>query len=196
MEHGTVTSAWYENGVVLCNVQPVRISNEYEKVPVVTTHAGLTTVPRQGQKVAMDTLEDGTRIIVGVIAKQGENSRPSDLSEDDFTIQVDPDTEISLVENANGDYDLTLSASGSLTINATGDVTVNSNGAVDVTGGGDVTVDAGGKALISSANGVEIDGIPFTDHTHTFEDSTINDTGDGSGSESTTTKETQPPSSP
>lgn len=49
----------------------------------------------------------------------------------------------------------------------------------------DVHVEASGK--------VYIQGIPFEDHVHDYGDSTIADTGDGSGTESTETKQTAPP---
>lgn len=49
----------------------------------------------------------------------------------------------------------------------------------------DVNVKASGK--------VYIEGIPFEDHVHELEDATIEDTGDGSGTKSTTTKQTTTP---
>lgn len=46
---------------------------------------------------------------------------------------------------------------------------------------------------ISAGGSVTINGIPFSDHTHAFEDSTIEDTDTGGSSESTTTKQTEKP---
>lgn len=46
---------------------------------------------------------------------------------------------------------------------------------------------------LSADGNILIDGIDFDQHVHEFEDSTINDTGDGSGSESTETKDTDVP---
>lgn len=47
---------------------------------------------------------------------------------------------------------------------------------------------------IEASGDVIIDGIDFDTHTHNFEDSTINDTSDGTGTESTETKTTTGPS--
>lgn len=46
---------------------------------------------------------------------------------------------------------------------------------------------------IGSSGDVTINGVSFADHTHDYDDSTISDTGDGSGTESTATKETTTP---
>lgn len=57
----------------------------------------------------------------------------------------------------------------------------------------DVDIDASGEVRINATGDVKIDGIDFDQHTHDYGDSTITDTGDGTGSESTTTKTTNPP---
>lgn len=113
MEQGHITSVTYTDGVVKCNVNPVRVSNEYRNVPVMKSYAGLTRMPRPGQKVAMDELDDGTRVIIGYIAR--EESYPNELASGELTIQVDDDTKVELVKNGDN-WDLNLSASGNITI--------------------------------------------------------------------------------
>lgn len=66
----------------------------------------------------------------------------------------------------------------------------------DGSGNYDVTIEASGDVNIDASGNVYIDGIDFDQHTHDFEDSTINDTSDGSGTESTETKTTNVPNGP
>jgi hypothetical protein len=49
---------------------------------------------------------------------------------------------------------------------------------------------------LNASGEVFIDGLNFDEHVHDFEDTTIQDTGDGSGGESTTTKKTMKPKNP
>jgi phage baseplate assembly protein gpV len=174
MEHGTVTTVNYEDGAVYCDVRAIRLNNEYQNVPVLKTHSGFVQVPEQGMTVAMDKLRDGTRFITHVISK--ENDTPSNVQEGDIILQLDSDTVIE-VSKAGGNYDVTIGASGKLDLTATGTLSLK----------------AGKKLTIDSDTAVEIQGIPFADHTHPHDDSTINDTSDGSGSKSTTSKDTGKP---
>lgn len=63
----------------------------------------------------------------------------------------------------------------------------------DGSGGFNVSIEASGDVNITANGDVLIEGIAFSNHTHDYSDSTINDTGDGSGSESSETKTTDPP---
>lgn len=169
LEQGIVTSVDYNEGVVTCSVKPLRGSNAYPSVPVLKPIAGAVRMPKQGQKVAMASLDDDTRFILGVIARNADGERPDDAAPGDMTFQLDGDTKLEIADDGNGNYNVTLSGSGNLTVSAPN---------------GTVTIDA---------SEVTIDGIDFDQHTHDFEDETIEDTGDGSGSSSTTTKQTGPP---
>jgi hypothetical protein len=184
MEHGKITAVNYDKGVVKCNVKGVRVSNEYRDVPVMKPYSGTIRMPKPGQKAVMDVLNDGTRFIVGYIAREDE--RPSSLGNGEMTIQVDADTTIALTQNADGNWDLDLTASGNLNVNAAnGDVAVQApSGAVDVDGD-TVTIDG--------TTNVKIDGIDFDQHTHPYTDEDTGDTGDGSASTTTANKTTDPP---
>jgi len=158
MEHGLITSVNYKQGAVLCNVQAIRVSTEYRDVPVMKPFSGTIQMPKLGQKVLMETLDDGTRFIIGYLAR--EEDRPSEMDQGEMTIQVGPSTKISLTKD-DDTWDVDLSASGTISVDADGDV--------------------------------KIDGIDFDQHVHDHEESVINDTDDGSGTKSTTTKQTSPP---
>lgn len=169
MEHGIITSTKYEQGVVLCNVQAVRIDTEYRNVPMLKPFAAFNVVPAIGQRVAMASLSDGTRLITDVIASNPDGSQPDDLAEGELSIQLDANTKLTFTKNANGDYDVDLTASGAVTVTATSDVDLTASGSVF------------------------INGINFENHIHPYADDTINDTGDGSGSLSSEAKQTDPP---
>jgi hypothetical protein len=117
MEHGTVTTSHYEDGVVYCNVRAIRMDTEYRDVPLLKPHSGFIQVPKQGETVAMDTLADGTRFISDVISRESET--PDDMKEGELAIQLDGGTRVYFEEKQNGDYDLHLDASGDVFINGT-----------------------------------------------------------------------------
>jgi hypothetical protein len=117
MEHGKVTSTNYKDGVVYCDVRPMRLASGYQDVPLLKPHSGFIQVPQQGETVTMETLADGTRFISNVISR--ENDTPEDMAEGELTIQLDEGTRIYFEEKQNGDYNLHLDASGDVFINGT-----------------------------------------------------------------------------
>lgn len=153
LEHGRITSVNYADGVVTCDVQPIRASNSYQSVPVLKQFGGLTVTPKPRMKVLMGKMSDDTRVILGFMTKDSDDEYLAEMDPEELSIRVDSGTRIDLTKNQQGDYDLDIAASGN----------------------------------------VFIDGIDFDEHTHSYGDSTISDTSDGSGSESTTTKTTDPP---
>lgn len=151
MEHGTVTTVTYQDGVVYCSVSPTRTASEYKDVPVLKSHSGFVEVPSEKDTVLIEKLADGTRFIAGIIKRETEN--PDEMKEGEMAFQLDADTILSFKKRKNGDHDVHIGSSGDVIIN----------------------------------------GVPFKNHTHKHDDSTISDTGDGSGTESTATKETGKP---
>lgn len=143
MEHGRVTSVKYEDGVVYCDIQAFRKRANYEERPVLTPHSGFIQVPKEGQIVGIEKLKDGTRFVSEVIAK--ETASPDSMKEGELAIQLDNDTRLYFEEQANGDYNLYLEASGDLSIAAPGDV----------------EIDAGGDVLIQ--------GTKWSDHGHAYD---------------------------
>jgi len=117
MEHGTVTTVNYESGVVYCNVRAIRNKTEYEAVPVLKPHSGFIQVPKQGETVTIETLDDGTRFITNVISRERE--QPDVLDEGELILQLDAGTRIYFEKKKNGDHDLHLDASGDVYINGT-----------------------------------------------------------------------------
>jgi len=117
MEHGKVTTTNYEDGVVYCNVRAIRMDTEYRAVPLLKPHSGFIQVPKQGETVTMEKLDDGTRFISNVISR--EDGTPNDLQEGELVIQLDDDTRVYFEEKQNGDYNLHLDASGDVFINGT-----------------------------------------------------------------------------
>ena len=127
MEHGIITTTSYEQGVVLCDVQAVRIDTEYRNVPMLKPFAALSAVPAIGQRVSMVSLSDGKRFITDVIARTPEGSQPDDLAEGDVAIQLDEETKLTFTKTDEGTYDVELSASGDVTINAANHLQLSGN---------------------------------------------------------------------
>ncbi|WP_372611603.1 hypothetical protein [Halomonas sp.] len=144
MEHGIITSTRYENGVILCDVQAIRVNTEYPDVPMLKPFSAFTVVPSIGQKVGMVKLSDGKRFITGVMAAEGEGVQPASMEQGEVALQLDEATRLTFSKNSSGGYDIELSASGQITLNADGDV--------DLTAGGQVS----------------LDGVPFDTHTHDY----------------------------
>lgn len=114
MEHGNVTTTNYEDGVVYCSVRAIRAGIEYEDVPVMKPHSGFIQVPKQGETVTMEKLNDDTRFISNVISR--EDGYPDSMKEGELAIQLDQGSRIRFEETKNG-YDLHLDASGDVYIN-------------------------------------------------------------------------------
>jgi hypothetical protein len=114
MEHGKVTSITFKNGGVFCDVRAIRVQTNYEDVPVLRPHSGFIQVPEQGEMVAMQELEDGSKFITNVVSKDGDFT--SELKEGELLIQLDEGTKISFKETPDGNYNLNLSASGDVNI--------------------------------------------------------------------------------
>lgn len=124
MEHGTVTSVYYEEGVPVCSVQlQGRVDNQDDAVPVMRQHHGMFLVPEQGQRVQMLNIED-QRFIVGILNK-GKDFDPPELSEGDYAFKLDEKTILSFTENDDGLYDLDIEASGDISVSAPKDGTEN-----------------------------------------------------------------------
>lgn len=102
MEQGKITSAFYKEGVALCHVQPVRNREEYKNVPVVKRGAEDYALPQVGQRVVMEKLDDGTRFILGVLAKNDDGEMPASLEEGEMVFQFDAGTKISVSKTAAG----------------------------------------------------------------------------------------------
>lgn len=132
MEHGQVTSILYDDGVVYCNIKPVREDVHYEAVPVMKPHSGFIQVPSQGDVVTMEKLKDGTRFISNIIARRDEN--PDQLNEGELIIQLDNNTKIYFKEQSDGSFDVNLTASNNLTLESNGRIDLNAPNGVYVNG--------------------------------------------------------------
>ncbi len=183
MKHGIVTSKEINSdGNVILTVQSSRAGVTWKPVPVAQDHPGAIQNIEEGWHVALAQCDDGLWICMGVI-NTDPDQLPDSLEKKEQSMKFDDGTEISTRLNDAGDYDMTVSASGKTTIKATGDVEITSEGNALLNATGDVTIG-------DAANAVK---LAVQNHTHDYDDSTINDTEDGSGSSSTSTKTTSPP---
>lgn len=139
MEHGKVTSVNYENGVVSCSVEPMRVNTTYKNIPVIRPFSGFIQMPEIDEEVVMDTLDDGTRFIRDVIAKK--DAYPEKMEEGEMAIQVDEDTIIQLDKREDGLFDLNLSASGDINVTAPKDEKIEDSKISITTEGKNSTVD-------------------------------------------------------
>ncbi|AGC34296.1 baseplate assembly protein V [Haloarcula virus HCTV-15] len=135
MEHGIITATRYEKGVVLCNVQAIRVDTEYRDVPMLKPFDGFAVVPSIGQKVTMTKLGDGTRFITQVLARRPEEERPASLESGEVSIQLDADTKLTFTKNGADGYNVELSASGDVTVSSAGHLQFNAQ-TVDFSTGG------------------------------------------------------------
>jgi len=181
MEHGTVTTVVMDQGIVYCNVEPLRYNTEYEGLPVLKSHSGFVKMPRQGDIVLIDKLQDGSRFIQNVLSNEEVHNKPepvpSELKEGELTLRLDRKTELTFSITPDQKYNIEIRASKD----------------IDIEADRDLTIEAGRDIELDAANDVIIQGIPFMDHVHGYEDDTEEDTSDGSGSTTTTQKTSDTP---
>jgi hypothetical protein len=175
MEFGNVTTVNYEDGVVYCSVSPIRFEAEYTNVAVLKSHSGFIQVPSQGDRVAMKKLKDGSRFISHVLSR--ERFTPDSMNEGELAIKLDEKTVLSFDKQADGTHDVTIGSSGDMALKS----------------GGKLTMKSAGNLEMTSEKSVLINGINFEEHTHDYDDTTISDTGNGSGTASDTTETTTSP---
>jgi len=174
MEHGKVTSVTYEDGVVYCDINPNRVSNQYTDIPVLNTHSGFVEVPEQSETVAIQELEDGTRFVTNVISK--EKSTPDSMKEGEIAFQLDDDTLVRFEKMGNGTHNLTISASNDLTvegknISISAEETLAMSAETEVTVQTDnASIDANQKIDLTAPSGVFLNGQRFDKHTHDYDD--------------------------
>jgi len=127
--------------------------------------AGVWVVPSEGDVVEVTELADGSKVAHAPRNIPGFGA-PNGLSEGDIAIRLNEDTLLYFNGQSDGTYDVTMKCDGDLTLE-----------------GAEVFVTEGGTT----------EKIATESHVHEHDDSTINDTGDGSGSKSTSTKQTTAP---
>lgn len=152
MELGLITAVKYRDGAVVCNVQAIRVAVEYKNVPLLKPMSGFIRKPSEGQRVVMGKIQSDQRVIVGLMAANEENEYPSEMAQEDFTIQLDEDTTLSISEEG-GSYSISISCSSGLTVEADGNI--------DITGS-KVTIHGRDDGVV--AQGVDVSG-----HTHYYE---------------------------
>jgi hypothetical protein len=179
MEHGTIETVKMKDGIVYCNVDPLRYSALYEGVPVLKSHSGFIKMPKQGDMAMIDTLSDGSRYIQNVFSREPvhEIPVPTNMKEGEMTFRLDEETQLTFSKTPDGKHNIDIQASKDVNIEA----------------GRDINIEAGRDININADQDVVIQDIPFMDHVHSYDDETINDTGDGTGSSSTSTKTSDTP---
>lgn len=94
----------------------------------------------------------------------------------------DPTTEVA-IDDSGDSTAVRVQTDGDVDVGADGDITIQVNG--------DAQIDADGQLMLGTEGGATP--VARADHTHEYDDSTIQDTDDGSGTESTSTKSTTKP---
>lgn len=161
-----VTATRISNGRVVVDVSFDRPGATKSNVPFFQPFAGGFITPREQDQVQVYQLNDDS--YVAMFPLSGTETVPADMGEGELAFLFDSSTKIRVKRAGDGTFDVSVSASG--------DTNIHAEGNVNVTGGN-----------------VFIDGIDFDQHTHTYSDDTISDTGDGSGSLSSSSKTTDPP---
>jgi hypothetical protein len=142
----------------------------YEEIQFTTNQTGLWMMPAEGDIV--EVYEVG---MDSYVARTPHNPLPytmPQMEEGDFALKLNEDTELFFSRQADDTFNLSVKADGNISVSTTS---------------GNVSVDAPSGTI--TANGVDVE-----NHTHSYTDSTISDTSDGTGSTSTSTKNTDPPS--
>lgn len=208
MEHGRITTVRWDQGIVYCDVQPVRYNATYQGVPVLKSHSGFIEVPKEGDVVMIEQLADGTRYIENVLTSKSVHQNPNpipnnnELREGDITIRLDPTTQLTFSKTNSNKYDITIEASEDVTIKSGRDIDIESGRDINISAENEINVSAeqdvnveskNNNIDLSASNDVVIQGIPFMEHVHSHTEETITDTSDGSGSTNTSTERTDTP---
>lgn len=208
MEHGKITTVDIVEGVVFCNVRPLRFDTVYEGLAMLKSHPGFIKIPRQGDMVLIDELDDGTKFIQNVFGRQPVHEQPNPLpdpekmKEGELTLRLDKNTELTFSISSSGKYtvdltsskDLNIEAEKDINIKAENDITVEAGNNINVSAENDVNIESKNNNIdLSASNDVVIQGIPFMEHVHSHDEKTITDTSDGSGGTNTTTQRTETP---
>lgn len=199
MEHGKITTVEFQDGIVYCNVRPVRYNVLYEGLPVLKSHSGFVELPKQGDTAIIDELDDGSKFITNFLSNEEVHSEPNalpaedEIREGDLTLRLDKQTQLTFSKANSGGYNIDISSSKNVNIESDGDVSIKSDGNINIQADENINLEAKQNINIDSDSSVKIQGVPFLDHKHSYSDSTISDTDDGSGTESTESKDTGTP---
>jgi hypothetical protein len=166
--HGTVTTTKVKDGTLYASVRVPRKGVTYHYKPVLHSGTGDLHGIKEGSRVILSRTTDAEWIILGTVDSEPGSDIGDKIEENERVIYSDDKSEIRL-SKTNGTYQLDISAGADINLSAEGDVNISATG------------------------NVFIDGIDFDQHTHDYEDSTIEDTSDGSGSETTSTKTSDVP---
>lgn len=142
---------------------------EEREIPFQTPVKGMWTVPEEGDIVEVYRVE--REPYARYPHTSPEFTIPADLGEGDFCFKLNEATELRFSHQDDGTVNVDVTVDGDLTVST-----------VD----GDVNVD-------SVKGNVFINGIDFDEHVHDYDDKTISDTEDGSGTSSDTTRTTTGP---
>jgi hypothetical protein len=177
---GEITTITYEGNRFVAQVSDVDRTATYDRVLLPQPLSGQMFVPPIESIVVVQKMHDEGWIIDGVLeipkespfdltkaiegAREGHTSMGFTFGQPENADSVQKFS----IEYRDGGYVLNLNLGGDITINSGGDINLNPDG--------DVLV-----------NGKE---VSVEDHTHDYEDTTVSDTDDGTGTSSTTTKTT------
>ncbi|TQQ81845.1 hypothetical protein [Halonotius roseus] len=148
----------------------------YEKIAFATTKSGLWVVPEVGDMVEIYEIGRESYVARTPHNPPQEFDMPP-LSEGDFCLKFNAETELMFSEQSDGSINLDVRADGNITLSATGEtLDVVSAGDVNLTAASDsrVHVDGGDVVIGDEANAV---GVAKADHTHPYVGG-----GDNSGS--------------
>lgn len=127
----------------------VRVSPDefYEEIPFASGKTGLWMVPEEGDIV--EVYEIGFETYVARTPHNPSVTSMPTLSEGDFSLRLNEDTELTFQKQGDGTYNLSLKADGDVTIETDSDSTINING--------------GNVVIGEEANAVS---VAVQDHTH------------------------------
>lgn len=138
-----ITSKNWEDGLCFCDIQTERSGVEETDVQIINPLSGFTVVPEEGDIVIYAKLKESKMMIFGVINKAPFKQR--ELGGDEIAIELDKNTELSMVKNSDDDYDVIVQTEGT-----TIEVTKNNSGNYDV------DVDITGRCSLEAGNGFEL----------------------------------------
>lgn len=143
LAQGRITSKEWRDGLCYCDVQLARRGSEETDVQIINPLSGFTVVPEKGDIVAYAKLKESKVIIFGVLNKAPYKQR--ELGGDEIAIELDENTELSMVKNSADDYDVIIQTEGT-----TIEVAKNNSGNYDV------DVDITGRCSVQADNGFEL----------------------------------------
>lgn len=116
LKTGMISSVYTKEGVVRCDVKLIRVQSTQSSVVIPSRFRGEVIKPQEGDKVTIQKTDTGMWILRDVLTVDTEMMSDANNEKSGYTLRFDENTSIEVEKNNSGEYDLILSAGGSVKI--------------------------------------------------------------------------------